>query len=83
MYEILFDTQAEKQLKKIDSQNQKRILEKIEKLKNSPNLGIPLTGNLAGLFKLRIGDYRTIYQIRNHELIILVLKIGHRRNVYD
>jgi len=40
-------------------------------------------GKLAGLWSLRIGDYRALYQIRHNELIILVLKIGHRKNIYD
>ncbi|WP_156422988.1 type II toxin-antitoxin system RelE family toxin [Amygdalobacter nucleatus] len=45
--------------------------------------GKALTGNLAGLWRYRVGDYRLICLIENHTLLILVLDIGHRRDVYD
>ncbi|GAJ15690.1 unnamed protein product, partial [marine sediment metagenome] len=48
-----------------------------------PELGKPLVGNLSGLWSLKFGNYRTIYQIKHQELLILVLKIGHRKNVYS
>ena len=83
MYTIIFDKQAEKQFRKIDNQNQKRILDKLELLKENPHFGIPLTGNLTGLWKLRIGDYRATYRVQNNDLIILIIKVGHRKNVYD
>ena len=59
------------------------IIKKIEKLREDPRIGIPLVGNLAGLWKLRIGKYRTIYSIRDNELIVIVIKIGPRKNIYD
>ena len=52
-------------------------------LEKNPELGKPLTAILRGLRSLRIGDYRVINQIENAELIVLVIKIGHRRNVYS
>ena len=54
----------------------------LKKLEDEPEKGKPLTSILTGLWSLRIGDYRAIYQIKNNELIILVIKIGHRKNVY-
>lgn len=83
MYEIIFRNPAKRFLKKLDSHDQKGILDKIEKLKYNPELGKPLVGILSGLWKLRYDKYRIIYQIKNQELIILVLNIGHRKNVYD
>lgn len=83
MHTIILENSAEKFLKKLDKPEQIRIRNKLKELENNPQLGIPLVGNLAGLWKLRIGDYRAIYQIRNQELIILILKIGHRKNIYD
>ena len=83
MFEVILQKSAERDLKKLDSSIQKRIIDKLFELKENPLLGIPLTGHLSGLRKLRIGDYRAIYQIRNQELIILVVKIGHRKNVYE
>ncbi|MDP2946723.1 MAG: type II toxin-antitoxin system mRNA interferase toxin, RelE/StbE family [Nanoarchaeota archaeon] len=52
-------------------------------MKYDSKIGIPLIGNLAGLWKLRVGDLRIIYQTRNDKLIILILKIGNRNNIYD
>jgi mRNA interferase RelE/StbE len=83
MYKIIFDNSAADFFRKLDNTEKKRIGKKIESLKENPHAGIPLTGNLAGLWKLRIGDYRAVYQVKNNELIILILKLGHRKNVYN
>jgi mRNA interferase RelE/StbE len=83
MYEIIFRSPAKRFLKKLDSNVQEEMLNKIEKLKNNPELGKPLVGNLSGLWKLRYDKYRIIYQIKKQELIILVLNIVHRKNIYD
>ena len=83
MYELFLQPQAEKFLKKLDNNLKIRILNKIEELQINPRIGIPLTGNLAGLWKLRIGDYRTIYQIFEDKVVVSILKIGHRKNIYE
>lgn len=83
MYKIIFEKPAEKFFRKLDKKDQERIGRKILELENNPELGKPLTGKLAGLWSLRSGDYRALYQIRHNELLILVLKIGHRKNAYD
>lgn len=83
MYEVILQKPAERFLKKLDKENQRRIINKLKELERNPKLGVLLVGNLAGLWKFRIGDYRAIYQIKNEELIVLVLDIGHRKNVYD
>ena len=83
MYKIIFDRKALNFFKKLDKPVCERIGKKIEALKENHELGIPLLGNLSGLWKLRIGDYRVIYKIFNNELVILIIKIGHRKNVYD
>jgi len=82
MYEIIFRNPAKRFLKSLDNQFQKRILEKIEKLKNNPRIGKPLTGNLKGLWRLRQDNYRIVYRIRDQELIIYVLNIGDRGGIY-
>ena len=83
MYKIIFDGKALDFFKKLDKPGCERIGKKIEALKENPELGVPLLGNLSGLWKLRIGDYRIIYKIFNNDLVILIIKIGHRKNVYD
>ncbi len=83
MYKIEFGEKASKIFKKLDKSTQEGLGKKIEALKSNPELGKPLTGKLAGLWSLRSGDYRAIYQIRYGELLVLVIKVGHRKNVYD
>jgi mRNA interferase RelE/StbE len=83
MYKIIFEKKPLVFFKKLDKILQERIARKIEQLKENPQLGKPLTGNLSGLWSLRIDKYRMIYQIRNEELIILILDLGHRKNVYN
>ena len=83
MYKIIFQKQAEKFFRKLDKNEQEQVAKKINELSNNPKLGKPLVEKLAGLWSLRIGNYRAIYAIKNEELIVLVLKLGHRKNVYD
>ena len=83
MHNVVLQSQAEKFFIKLDKTNKERIAKKLRELETDPKQGIPLVGNLAGLWKLRIGDYRAIYQIKNEELIVLVLRLGHRKNICD
>jgi mRNA interferase RelE/StbE len=83
MYNLFFSKESEDYLKKLDKKEKERLGKKLKELMNNPELGKPLTGKLAGLWSLRTGNYRALYQIKNNELLIFVLKIGHRKNVYD
>lgn len=82
-YKILLSPKANNFLKKLDKKDKERIENKLRDLREDSELGKPLTGKLSGLWSLRIGDYRVLYQIKDNELVILVLKIGHRKKVYD
>ena len=77
---------AERQLRKLDRQVQKRILDwlddRIEGCKNPRHFGEPLKGDKAGFWRYRIGDYRVLCDIQNKHVVVLVLTIGHRRQVY-
>ncbi|MFH1358967.1 MAG: type II toxin-antitoxin system RelE/ParE family toxin [archaeon] len=83
MHEIIFRNPAKRFLKNLDKNSQKRILKKIEKLKENSRIGKPLTGNLRGLWRLRQDNYRIIYKIKDQELIIYVMNIGDRGRVYN
>ena len=83
MYDIVFEKRALKFFEKLDSFTQNKIGKKIEKLKQNPKIGVPLIGEFKGLWKLRVGKYRAIYQIVENKLVIFVLNIGHRKNVYS
>ncbi len=77
---------AERQLRKLDAQVRRRILdwleERIEGCKNSRHFGEALKGGRAGLWRYRVGDYRIICQILDGRLVVLALAVGHRREVY-
>ena len=82
MYDIQFTKEAENFFNKLDKPIQKEIAKKIDSLKENPKLGKPLTANLSGMWSLRIGKFRVIYTVKNKELVILVVEIGHRKKVY-
>ena len=83
MYSVEFSEKAADFIRKLDKSIQKRITKKIEELKESPYLGEALVGNLAGLWKLRIGDYRITYKVERERLIIFIIKAGNRKNIYE
>jgi mRNA interferase RelE/StbE len=82
-YEIILTQETQDFLNKCDRSIRDQIVKKFEHLKNNPELGKPLTANLAGLWSLRIGDYRAIYEVKHNQLIIVIIRIGHRKDVYS
>jgi mRNA interferase RelE/StbE len=76
---------VEKDLKRIDRPVRKRILDKIEThlAKDPKDLGKALAGEFQGLWRYRVGDFRVIYKIAEKEILIIVARVGHRKNVYD
>ena len=81
MYEIVFTKNSENQLKKLDRSVQERIIAVLERIRIRPEKFVKKLVGESG-FKLRVGDYRVILDLDNNTLIILVLKIGHRINIY-
>ncbi|WP_386689418.1 type II toxin-antitoxin system RelE/ParE family toxin [Lonepinella sp. MS14437] len=88
IWTVLFADSAKKQLTKLMKKNPeqaKRIisyLKEVSRLDDPTDRGKPLVGNLSGLWRYRIGDYRVICQINNNELIITTVDLGHRREIY-
>ncbi|MBU1086588.1 MAG: type II toxin-antitoxin system RelE/ParE family toxin [Candidatus Omnitrophica bacterium] len=83
IYLIRIEKEAAKTLAKIVKSERRRIVVAIEKLKHNSDLGSQLSGKWKGLRRLRVGDYRIIYGIKSKQLLILVVKIGHRREIYQ
>ena len=81
MYEIIFHKLANKQLKKLSRETQIRILKILERIRVRPH---HFAKSLAGLkyYSLRIGDYRVILDIQNKRLIIFIIELGPRKNIY-
>lgn len=82
-YKIFFSKPAQKQLSSIPKAALKKVAQKIEKLSSNPlPPGHEKMAGMDNCYRIRQGDYRIIYTIQDKELIVLVLKIGHRREVY-
>jgi len=77
---------AEKQLRKLDRPIQRRLIDwledRIDGCKNPRHFGEPLRGEMAGLWRFRVGDYRVICEIQDQQLVVLALAVGHRREIY-
>lgn len=85
-WHVEFDSSAEKSFRKIDRTWQARIVAYLEEVSELPDpraRGKSLTGGLSGLWRYRVGDYRIVCQFQDEMLIVRVVKIGHRRKVYD
>ena len=81
MYEILLSETALKQLKKLEKDIQERIISTLERIRIRPEAHITKLVGDPG-YKLRAGDYRIILDVDKNKLLILVIKIGHRKRVY-
>lgn len=82
---VLYLDKARKQLSKLDNYVKNRILDymdEVEKLENPRERGKLLIGNFMGIWRYRVGDYRVLCKIKDNELLILVLDVGHRKEIY-
>ena len=86
-YKLVFSERALKQLKKLDKHISALIIGWLEKnVENSENPrlhGKGLVENKSGQWRYRVGDYRVICEIQDKEVIVLVLEVGHRKNIYE
>lgn len=83
-YEVRLAPAAARQLRKFDPQVRRRIQAALDLLAEDPRppAATRLVGG-AGEWRVRTGDYRIVYEIQDGILLVLVLRIGHRRDVYD
>ncbi|MCU7929096.1 MAG: type II toxin-antitoxin system RelE/ParE family toxin [Candidatus Thiodiazotropha sp. (ex Dulcina madagascariensis)] len=85
-WNVEWDDRARRELRQLDRQVQRTILryfsERIATDDDPCRFGKPLRHELQGLWRYRIGDYRAICQIENDKLVVLVLAVNHRRQVY-
>ena len=81
MFDIEFSKSAEKELSKLEKEIQIRIVSTLDRIRVRP---YPHVKKLVGspYFRLRVGDYRVILDIRENRLLIFVIEIGHRKNIY-
>lgn len=83
---VEWDDEAVKELKALDTRAQRAIIrymrDKIATEEDPRRFGDPLRKDLKGLWKYRIGSYRIICSIEDQKVVVLVVRVGHRRNVY-
>ena len=87
VWRVEFDAAAARELRKLGSADQGRVLrylrERIAGDQDPRRFGKALKADLAGLWRYRVGDIRIVARIEDHHLIVLVLRVAHRREVYD
>ena len=82
---VVFAEKAKKEFLKLDKPVQKQIhifIVKLQSMKDPRSSGKALGGNLAGMWRYRVGDYRLVCEIENDKILITVLHIAHRKDVY-
>lgn len=82
-YQVEFSKRAAKQFKALSLEIQLRLRPKIDALADEPRPSgvVKLTGE-GNLYRIRVGDYRVLYQIEDGDLIVLIIKLGHRSDIY-
>lgn len=87
MWRLVFSKRADKQLSKMDPGVRRVIvawlLKNIDGCIDPRAHGKGLTANRSGKWRYRVGDYRVLCEVRDDELIVLAIEIGHRRDIYD
>lgn len=83
-YQLKISSKAKKDFRNIDKKVQQRIIKEILKLKNNrySQQFKPLVGKKIAQFRLRIGDYRVLYDVYSEDEVVLILGVGHRKDIY-
>ena len=81
MFDLFFTEESKKFLKKLNKQDSKRIISSIERCKIRPHSHVKKLVS-SPYFRLRVGDYRVILDIQSGKLLIIVIEIGHRKDIY-
>ncbi len=81
-YSIRIRGSARRELAQLPRDARERVIAAIDALREQPLAGSPLKGGLRGLRRHRVGDYRILYELLDDELVILVVRVAHRRESY-
>ena len=79
---IRWERRAVKEVKVLPEGERRRIVAAVENLRENPTSGPPLSAEWKGFRRLRVGPYRIVYAYNRRELLISVVRVGHRRDVY-
>ena len=81
-YSIRIKGSAVRELERVSKPDRPRVVKAIDRLAENPFLGSALKGRLRGLRRIRVGGYRVLYEVRNDSLVVLVVRVAHRRDAY-
>ena len=81
-YSVRIKDSAAKELARLPRDARARLIDAIDGLGEAPLSGSLLKGGLRGLRRLRVGDYRVVYEVLDDELVVLVVRVAHRREAY-
>ena len=81
-YSLQIKESAFKELQRIDKPQRLRIIEAIEALPGHPLAGKSLKGDFSGLRRIRVGYYRVVYELIEQQVLILIIRVAHRKSVY-
>ena len=81
-YAIRIKESAARELQRIEKADRERLIATIDRLAEKPFTGSALKGELRGLRRVRVGDYRLLYEVQERDLIVLVLRAARRRDAY-
>jgi mRNA interferase RelE/StbE len=81
-YSLILSDKFDRIFSQLDRSVQDRVVERLKELTENPKLGKPLKGKLKGIWSLRVGKYRILYQVQEEKLVIFVITLGHRKQVY-
>ena len=81
-YSVRIKGSAAKELARLPRDVRERLVDAIDSLAETPLAGSALKGQLLGLRRWRVGNYRIVYEVREEELVVLVIRVGHRQAVY-
>ena len=82
-YTVQLAPAAKRQLRKLDRSIQERVVRRLDKLEKDPRPpGVEKMEGDESTYRIRLGEYRIVYEIRDKVLVVLVLKVGHRREIY-
>ena len=83
MFELLYTKEAKDNIDKLPLKKKRQIKDALERVAVDPEAGKHLTGDLKGLYSYRSGDFRIIYKVFREKVTILVITVGHRKDVYE
>ena len=81
-YSVRIKGSARQELARLPRDARERLVDAIDSLGEQPLAGSLLKGGLRGLRRRRVGNYRIVYEVLDDELVVLVVRVAHRRNAY-